>query len=871
MACIKKKLILVLLLPRAFDYIIYYFFLLVEDCLLIFGVWAGGLVPKAKNKTAAKFNGFFFSLWLPRPLSLKTVSAFYHFEQKLLPFTISMPVEGVCASPLTKLNTSTSSPTDSTQLMDKSISSHSNGVDSLTASFWQHTSLSDKEQASPKLQYSRRRLSSNDNAVIPMDIDHRSTPPPSTNVVMKDFLPNTNRTTVRVEPLDDADHTNGTQNDGPSKSLEYTDLGPQESSTPFDLHTINSIPCASNSTCATDQFHSPTNGVKLKRHSATTKPKPLSTTNMNKTSTTKSSVSPSQAKPMSAIELMTRLENVKRQKPGETMLLIDLRDINEYNEDTITGAINVNLPTLLIKRFKRNAMSTFKMQNFITSAEGKEFYATRKNLNSGGAIVVFDQTMDETDPDLYAWTLLAILEKVGLDDVNPSVNTTSLNIQVFWLKGGYDVFRQFDVNGDHRSEPGAFIEALNTTDAHGNNNSVDGIKLDANLLSRPAPMLSRSTTIPSSAPMNQSSNLQRRASLFSLDTGAARARREHSNRILRQASQRAASRAAANSLSESLTTSPESMNGTEGRKDDGMELVMDSETARHSSSSTGRQWSARSKDGGPDSAATHDSGFYTSSTVNSAASELPLPPYVNDWKDSDLDDMSEDIMSSDSPPVSCEETQFVVSEIVPGFLFVGSEITSLEHIRILQEKAVRRILNMAEECDDDVPGLQDTFIYKKIPARDTVDMRNVSSTFTGAVKFIGKGYIYLIWAYFFLTVNTKVFFIFIMDGSEDSKRLHEPIYVHCRAGKSRSVTAILAYLILSERWTLKRAYRHVTKARPNMSPNIGFVAELMKLEGRVHGMVSGIDSSDPSSMPLPSPKLKQDLKKLKQEWEDTVN
>ncbi|KAG2185222.1 hypothetical protein INT44_002012, partial [Umbelopsis vinacea] len=730
-----------------------------------------------------------------------------------------MPVEGVYASPLPKLNTS--SPANA---MDKANSSHSNGVDSLTASFWHHTSLSDKEQASPKLQYSRRRLSSNDSAVTPMDIDHRS---PSTH-----FLPD--RTTVRGKHVDDSAQTKGTRCDDSSKSIEYNNaLALQESSTPSALHTINSIPCASNSTCATDQFHSPTNGVKLKRHSATIKPKPLSTT--TKPITPKSSISPSQAKPMSAIELMTRLE--KRQKSGETMVLIDLRDINEYNEDTITGAINVNLPTLLIKRFKRNAMSTFKMQNFITSAEGKEFYAATDNLKSGDAIVVFDQTMDETDYDLHAWTLLAILEKVGLDDANPSL--TSQNIQVFWLKGGYDVFRQFDVNGDHRSEPGAFIEALNTMQDN-SNHSVDGITLDATLLSRPAPMLSRSTTIPSSAPMNQSSNLQRRASLFSLDTGAARARREHSNRILRQASQRAASRAAASSHPDSLTTSPESMNPTEGRKDDEL-AMMDSEHARYSSASTGRQWSARSsKEGGPDSAATQDSGFYTSSTVNSAASELPLPPYANEWKDSDLDDMSEDIMSSDSPPVSYEETQFVVSEIVPGFLFVGPEITSLEHIQILQEKAVRRILNMAEECDDDVPGLQDTFIYKKIPARDTVDMRNVSSTFTGAVKFI-----------------------------EDSKRLHEPIYVHCRAGKSRSVTAILAYLILSERWTLKRAYRHVTKARPNMSPNIGFVAELMKLEGRVHGMVSGIDSSDPNSMPLPSPKLKQDLKKLKQEWEDT--
>jgi len=459
---------------------------------------------------------------------------------------------------------------------------------------------------------------------------------------------------------------------------------------------------------------------------------------------------------------MTRLENEKRQqKSGETMLLIDLRDINEYNEDTITGAINVNLPTLLIKRFKRNAMSTFKMQNFITTAEGKEFYAARENLNNGGAIVVFDQTMDETDPDLYAWTLLAILEKVGLDDVNSSLNTTSLNIQVFWLKGGYDVFRQFDVNGDHRSVPGAFITALNTTTTTGDSNSVDGIKLDANLLSRPAPMLSRSTTIPSSAPMNQSSNLQRRASLFSLDTGAARARREHSNRILRQASQRAASRAAANSVPESLTTSPESMVGIEGRKDDGMESAIDS--ARHSSASSGRQWSARSKDGGPDSAATQDSGFYTSSTVNSASSELPLPPYVNEWKDSDLDDMSEDIMSSDSPPVSYEETQFVVSEIVPGFLFVGPEIISPEHVQILQEKAVRRILNMAEECDDDVPGLQDAFIYKKIPARDTVDMRNVSSTFTGAVKFIGKdNFIYFCQVFCFFPHGEYLFLSFIM-------------------------------------------------------------------------------------------------------------
>lgn len=73
---------------------------------------------------------------------------------------------------------------------------------------------------------------------------------------------------------------------------------------------------------------------------------------------------------------------------------------------------------------------------------------------------------------------------------------------------------------------------------------------------------------------------------------------------------------------------------------------------------------------------------------------------------------------------------------------------------------------------------------------------------------------------------------------EEAKRAQEPIYVHCKAGKSRSVAAILAYLVQSERWTLKDAYKHVIKARPGVSPNIGFIAELMKLEKKTLGTVS---------------------------------
>jgi hypothetical protein len=641
------------------------------------------------------------------------------------------------------MNRSTTSPsistTNSTQHMENSDSSHNTQADSLTAAFWKQTSFSDKEPTSPILSTARRSISSNNNlteqTVTGQQRSQNAAPSLKENISSTSDPAN-----GRAKELDESDSKSSMSTEASSSTKR--EIHPLELSTNNDLHTINSRPCASNSTCATDQFQpvQKSNGVKLKRQSASNgRMKTAPTGKLDATA----AMSLTKAKPISAIELMTRLENEKRNKTTRRMLLIDMRDINDYNDETIMGSINVNLPTLLIKRFKRNAMSTFKMDNFITSPEGKEYFADKDKSNV--PIIVFDQNMDETDADLHAWTLLAILEKIGLEDGGASAASPQ-NAGMFWLKGGFDVFRQFDVTGDLRG-PGTYIKSF-TNQPSQNVKSVDGITLDATLLSRPAPMLSRSTTIPSSAPMNQNTNLQRRASLFSLDTGTARARRENSNRILRQASQRAASRAAANGASqpESLTTSPESTNGNaiDGRKEDQLDSGVEYDSARQSA----RQWpSGRSKTGsmdGLDSAATNDSGFYTSSSVNSASEPSQsshLPSYINEWKEIELEEEEEDldqIISSDSPPVSCEETLFVVSEIVPGFLFVGPEITSSDHVQMLQEKSVRRILNMAEECDDDVPGLQESFMYKKIPARDTVDMRNVSSTFSIAVKFIGK-------------------------------------------------------------------------------------------------------------------------------------
>lgn len=54
-----------------------------------------------------------------------------------------------------------------------------------------------------------------------------------------------------------------------------------------------------------------------------------------------------------------------------------------------------------------------------------------------------------------------------------------------------------------------------------------------------------------------------------------------------------------------------------------------------------------------------------------------------------------------------------------------------------------------------------------------------------------------------------------------------------------------------------------------MSPNIGFVSELMKMEGRVHGRVSSFLESDWQSTSLPSPEYASELYQLENAWKQT--
>jgi protein-tyrosine phosphatase len=158
------------------------------------------------------------------------------------------------------------------------------------------------------------------------------------------------------------------------------------------------------------------------------------------------------------------------------------------------------------------------------------------------------------------------------------------------------------------------------------------------------------------------------------------------------------------------------------------------------------------------------------------------------------------------------KNSFEPSEILPGFLYLGPDISTPAEVEYLKKEwGIKRILNAAYEVEDgggqhlrlnnaEWSGIER---YKKISMRDTVEAKGVQEDIEEACAFI-----------------------------DDAKLHSAPLYVHCKAGKSRSVLLVMAYLIHSNRWTLPQAYSYVVERRQAVSPNIGFVAELMTFEQR---------------------------------------
>jgi protein-tyrosine phosphatase len=64
------------------------------------------------------------------------------------------------------------------------------------------------------------------------------------------------------------------------------------------------------------------------------------------------------------------------------------------------------------------------------------------------------------------------------------------------------------------------------------------------------------------------------------------------------------------------------------------------------------------------------------------------------------------------------------------------------------------------------------------------------------------------------------------------------VLVHCMAGKSRSPSVVIMYLMQHHGYTLQTAFDYVTSKRNGISPNIGFFLQLLQHEKAIHGHTS---------------------------------
>ncbi|KAF9325881.1 hypothetical protein BGZ91_002202 [Linnemannia elongata] len=574
-------------------------------------------------------------------------------------------------------------------------------------------------------------------------------------------------------------------------------------------------------------------------------------------------------------------------------LILDLRPHPDFYPISIAHSININLPTLLMRRYRRGvAVTSFALESFITIPSDKDAYhqilegwrASVAESEEPHDVIVLDQDMKAGDEEYgrsatAAWTLLNVLERGGGQSEFDGVNT-----RMWFLEGGFDAFQAWDASekflvraGGSQQELSTCLKPCTSTQADRDIEmtlAVPGGSVSAPVSRRPS--LAIDTTV---AFVPKQKTPVRRESLFSLNTKALQRPAGISRSQTVNLKPLAISTQPTASLSIQIPHAPSSAHPHQQQSSKtaawltvpsnipapalspamSMASNCSMEIAHSASTDHTSSWSA-------DSSSVNGSSHFLPSAVNNSLSlnlnskrsvsslmtinslhasvscasasileeeddeeygQCGSRPTSNQMShdrediyfhqyqhqkyqhhDGDSFQYASDYSyQSHQDPNDCveenQDNEQEISCILPGFLYLGPEIVTNSQVEELDRLGVKRILNMATECEDVLVAQRPGMEYHKIGVYDNVEA-DVSAGLLKAVDIIA--------------------------ASKDSA-----IYVHCKAGKSRSVTATIAYLISHLQWPLNKAYQHVLTNRPCMCPNLGFVAELIEMEKHILG------------------------------------
>ena len=456
--------------------------------------------------------------------------------------------------------------------------------------------------------------------------------------------------------------------------------------------------------------------------------------------------------PISPKSLSRRLSSPKRP------LLIDTRNGGSYLASRIIGSVNIAIPSLILKRHRKpgaNFSSIHPLRAYVTTDRGKDIWddLMRPDGPWDRDVVIYDEEMEEQEKDnTIPWILLTLL-----DPTFRAVGRSAM-----YLKGGITAFRQLPdshlrvVSGERDLESSSASSPVEDTIpiSHSPKRGLSVIDVSRKHLHDILPHIEPLTASPepplnSPTPHSQSVKPNSLLPPFLSDPTpspppSSQMFHRGSQPNLHQPIQTRPRKPSVPNLRRIDTTSAERLPKLSLRTQHPIPVPARASTLSvppTASSSSGRLHSPRSPshltfrhdllNSITDSPGPEEQVFYTPSTAFFASSPGPSTPRPHSPQ------------TARPPPTTptSEIPAFSISCILPNFLFLGPELTSEDNVRELQGLGVKRILNLAAECDPDDHGLslRDSFErYVKIAMRDTVEEENIGRGVREVCECLGE-------------------------------------------------------------------------------------------------------------------------------------
>ncbi|KAL6809645.1 protein-tyrosine phosphatase-like protein [Trichoderma sp. SZMC 28015] len=146
------------------------------------------------------------------------------------------------------------------------------------------------------------------------------------------------------------------------------------------------------------------------------------------------------------------------------------------------------------------------------------------------------------------------------------------------------------------------------------------------------------------------------------------------------------------------------------------------------------------------------------------------------------------------------------SLVFPPSIFIGP-VSAASSVQLLQTNSISHVLSIGASPSSKVPGV----VYDRVSITDSPSSSIAKICDTACD---------------------------IIETALQSNNGTGRILVHCSAGISRSPTVVTAYLIKHQNMSLRAALGQIVRARPQASPNPGFLRELRDLELQLRGASS---------------------------------